>query len=350
MYQIKLHRKHQPVSILMEVFYGKVWLYVAKKWSIGILGASDIAYKKFLPALQKSDQFSFSGIASRNPERCEPFLREFGGQCYPDYLSIINAPEIDCIYLPLPPALHASWGTKALLAGKHLLMEKPFTTTYCDTRRLLDLAREQGLAVHENYMFLFHRQLQKIREIIADGTLGELRMIRTAFTFPFREAGDFRYQKELGGGALLDCGGYPILLAVQLLGPSAQLKWSNLRDSSKYGIETGGSAVLQNDEGLTAHIFFGMDDTYRCDLELWGSKASLYVARIFTAPSNSPIVLQLNCGNGRRDIHVEADDQFLNSIHYFAQLIEVPAMRELRRNEILQQSRLVEQILNNDDR
>lgn len=315
-----------------------------KKRKIGILGASDIAYKRFLPALVKSDSFSFAGIASRDPERCEPFIQKYGGQCYSDYLSLIQDPEIDCVYLPLPPALHAYWGEKVLQAGKHLLMEKPFTTSLNDTKRLLLLSQQSGLAAHENYMFLFHRQLKKVKELIEAGTLGELRMIRTAFTFPFRGTGDFRYQKELGGGALLDCGGYPLLLARELLGPSARLVWSNLHQTTEYEVETGGSAVLQNNAGLTAHVFFGMNDTYRCELEIWGSKASLSVKRIFTAPPDLPIVLYLNDSRGVQEIYVGEDDQFLNSIQSFGQLIERPELQKLRRETILRQSELIEQI------
>lgn len=318
-----------------------------KKWKMGILGASDIAYRRFLPALAKSGLFSFAGIASRNPERCEPFIQKFGGQCYPDYLSLIHDPEIDCVYLPLPPVLHAHWGERVLRAGKHLLMEKPFTTSPSDTKRLLLLSQKLGLAVHENYMFLYHRQLKKVKELIDAGTLGELRMIRTAFTFPFRGANDFRYQKELGGGALLDCGGYPLLLAAELLGPSARLVWSNLHQALEYGVETGGSAVVQNNAGLTAHAFFGMDDTYRCELEVWGSKASLLANRIFTAPSDFPVILCLNSSCGAQEIPVGADDQFLNSIQSFGQLIESPELQNLRREAIVHQSELIGQIQRN---
>lgn len=315
-----------------------------KKRKIGVLGAADIAYKRFLPALAKSSSFSFAGIASRDPERCEPFIQKFGGKCYPDYMSLLHDPEIECVYLPLPPALHAYWGEKVLQADKHLLMEKPFTTSLDDTKRLLLLARQLGLAVHENYMFLYHWQLKTVKELIDAGTLGELRMIRTAFTFPFRGADDFRYQKELGGGALLDCGGYPLLLAMELLGPSARLVWSNLCQEPEYRVETGGSAVLQNNAGLTVHVFFGMNDTYRCELEVWGTKSSLLAARIFTAPPDLPIILHLNGSFGVQEITVGEDDQFLNSIQMFDQLIESPKLQNLRREAILHQSELIEQI------
>lgn len=319
-----------------------------KIWNIGILGASDIAYKRFLPALRKNDRICFRGIASRDSVRCEPFIQQYGGEVYSNYASVINDPKINCVYLPLPPALHAYWGEKALRAGKHLLMEKPFCTSLDDTKRLLNLSEQLGLAVHENYMFLYHKQLQEIEKLIDPKKFGAVRMIRTAFTFPFRGATDFRYNKELGGGALLDCGGYPILLAAKLLGESAELVWSNLCIDSAYGVDTSGSAVLQNDDGLTAHVFFGMNDTYRCELEIWGSDSMLTAARIFTAPPDLQPILKLQSRKGVEEIQVESDDQFLNSIQYFVQLLENPNLRNIHRKNILRQSELIEQIrLNN---
>ena len=315
-----------------------------KQWKIGILGASDIAFKRFLPALEKCNQFIFAGIAARDQKRCEPFTQQFGGKIYSDYDALLQDPEIDCVYLPLPPALHAVWGEKVLKAGKHLLMEKPFSTDPEDTRRLLELAQEKGLAVHENYMFLYHGQLAKIRELMESGIFGTVRMIHTAFTFPFRGANDFRYSKELGGGALLDCGGYPLLLAAELLGDDAQLSWAGLTVDDTYGVDTAGSAVLQNQAGLTGHVFFGMDDTYRCELEIWGSKASLTAPRIFTAPADQPLTLRLRVGNDEQTVEVEGDDQFLNSINTFAQLIGHPEARSARCGKILRQSRLVDAV------
>lgn len=313
-------------------------------WKIGVLGAADIAYRKFLPALEKSEFFDFGGIASRNAARCIPFLDRYGGRCYPDYNCLLQDPGIDCVYLPLPPALHMEWGLRILEAGKHLLMEKPFTTTVQDTAVLLEKARRQGLAVHENYMFLYHRQMQEIKRIMDSGELGEIRMIRAAFTFPYRGADDFRYDPGLGGGALLDCVGYPVRIASDLLGDTARLRWSHLQYDAIHKVDTAGSAVLQNDSGLTAHVFFGMDDTYRCQLEVWGSKRSLTALRIFTAPPEQGLTLHIQTGNEAYEIAVEQDDQFLNSIEFFQRLIEEPGLRPAHSAAIFRQSRLVQQI------
>lgn len=315
-----------------------------KALKIGILGASDIAFKRFLPALEKCERIFFAGIASRDAGRCIPFVERFGGRCYSNYEAVLDDSEVDCIYLPLPPALHAYWGERVLNAGKHLLMEKPFTTSAADTQKLLRLAKEKNLVVHENYMFQYHRQLYEVENIIASGELGDLRMIHAAFTFPFRGINDFRYNPRLGGGALLDCGGYPLLLASRLLGKTARLCWAGLDQTESDAVDTAGSAVLQNDEGLSAHVFFGMNDTYRCALEVWGSKASLTADRIFTAPADFDVELQIKAGEETRVVRVGRDDQFMNSITRFVSLIEEPFLRNAHYDAILAQSMLIDQM------
>ena len=250
---------------------------------LGVLGTADIAFRRFLPALEKCRNISFSGVASRTPEKGKPFVERFGGTIYPSYDALLANDEIEAVYIPLPPALHYEWGKKALAAGKHLLLEKPFTDSAAHTRELIALAREKDLAVHENYMFIYHKQLQEIRRMLSNGELGQLRLIRATFGFPKRAETDFRYHRALGGGALLDCGGYPTRLVQELLGLDTRVVQANLSTEHGYEVDLYGNAVLQNERGECAQIAFGMDNAYRCELELWGSHATLIASRIFTA-------------------------------------------------------------------
>ncbi len=284
---------------------------------IGILGTADIAFRRFLPALQKCEDAVYVGVASRTPEKGAKFRDSFGGKIYPSYDALLLDDSIDAVYVPLPPALHFEWGKKVLQAGKHLLMEKPFTTSLEETETLLSLAEEKGLTVHENYMFLYHSQLQKIKEMIHSGKLGEIRLYRISFGFPKRSEGDFRYNKALGGGALLDCGGYTIRLALELLGESAELKQASLIRPEGYEVDIFGNAVLQNADGLCAQLSFGMDNAYQCQLEVWGSKATLIAPRIFTAGDGMKPGLILRTSAEESKLELESDDQFLHSIESF---------------------------------
>lgn len=308
---------------------------------LGILGTADIAFRRFLPALSKCDGITYVGVASRTPQKGEKFRETFGGEVYESYDALIADKSIDAVYVPLPPALHFEWGKKVLEAGKHLLMEKPFTTNLHDTERLLKLAEEKGLLVHENYMFLYHSQLAKVKQLIADEALGKIRLYRMSFGFPMRSQGDFRYNKELGGGALLDCGGYPVRLALELLGDTAKVVHSKLVQPEGFEVDLYGSAVMENDAGEVAQLSFGMDNAYQCQLEVWGSKATLIAPRIFTAGDGVKPSLILRTSSDESKMELDADDQFLHSIERF--------LKENRNEYIFKQSALVSSILEGGD-
>lgn len=312
---------------------------------LGILGTSEIAFRRFLPALSKCPDITYAGVASRTPEKGKPFQDTYGGRVYASYDALLADETIDAVYVPLPPALHFEWGKKALEAGKHLLMEKPFTANWRDTETLLKLAKEKGLAVHENYMFLYHSQLAKIKSLIADGALGEIRLYRMSFGFPMRGQDDFRYNKELGGGALLDCGGYPVRLALELLGDTAKVVYSKLVQPEGFQVDLYGSAVMENEAGQVAQLSFGMDNAYQCQLEVWGSKATLIAPRIFTAGDSIKPALIIRTSSNESKIDLEPDDQFLHSIQCFSnKIVRENIEKPVIENSIFIQSKLVESI------
>jgi predicted dehydrogenase len=312
-----------------------------------------------MPAITLSEDFEYVGVgmASRDEWTGDPaaydavhegeiaktaaFVEDYGGRVFEGYETLINADDVDAVYLPLPPALHHGWATKVLNAGKHALVEKPFTTSVEDTEDLLALAKDKGLAVHENYMFAFHSQIQFVKDTMESGCLGEMRLIRLSFGFPFRGANDFRYNKALGGGALLDCGGYPVKLATLLLGPTARVTDANLQLGRDLDVDLYGSGTLVNDDGLTVQLAFGMDNAYRCDIDLWGSTGSMSSGRILTAPVGYDPVFTFTTPEGVVDETLPEDDSFLGSINAFAKSIKDPSAAAKAMDAIAHQATLV---------
>lgn len=334
---------------------------------IGVLCPSNIAFRRFLPALKKHGGFAYIGVAcagvaewaggSATPEvleqerrKAEDFRKAYGGEVFEGYAALLDRDDIDAVYLPLPPALHVSWAKKALARGKHVFLEKPAATSARDATELIALAKAARLALHENYMFVYHRQIAEIQRLIAAGELGELRLIRASFGFPFRGAKDFRYNKALGGGALLDCGGYPIRLARLLLGETAELVDGHLFQSRDFGVDLYGNATLRNASGLTAQLAFGMDNAYQCRLEVWGSKGTLTADRIFTPPADLAPKLTIQNNDGTRVIDIEPDDQFCNSLSVFERCVNDAAAREARYADILGQAQAVDALKRRGER
>ncbi len=317
-----------------------------KKLRLGIIGTSDIAFRRFLPALQKGGHFTYAGVASRQIEKTQPFIQSFGGKGYANYEELICSDDVDVLYIPLPPALHFEWAKKALMHGKHVLLEKPSTISLKDTQALVAIAKENNLALQENYMFQYHSQLSYVQKVQRENKLGDFRLIRIAFGFPMRGTSDFRYNERLGGGALLDCGGYTVKLATILLGESIKLTASRLNYTNEFDVDLFGSATFENEDGLTAQVSFGMDNAYQCQLEIWGSKQTLIAPRIFTAGDGFKPQIILKSSSDIKTIELESDDQFLNSIVNFYQYVQSDELREDSYNKMELQSKLIESILN----
>ena len=327
---------------------------------IGVLAPSEIAFRRFVPAVKKSSIIEYVGVSCATGKewnensgdngvilselkKAETFRDKFGGKIFHGYHEMLSSPEIDAVYAPLPPGLHYRWGAEIIKAGKHLFLEKPFTDSVEHTAELIGAAKEKDLAVHENFAFVYHKQIDGIRRIVNDGLIGDMRLIRTAFGFPYRGENDFRYHRSMGGGALLDCGGYPVRLAHVLLGGEVKVAASSLCGARGHDVDVFGSATLINGDGLTAQISFGMDNSYKCELEIWGSKGVLQTSRVFTPTAEMSTVIRVKT-DSEQEITVQPDDQFLNSAEYFAKCIGDRSLRGQRMREIMSQSKLMEDI------
>lgn len=333
---------------------------------VGIICPSEIAFRRFLPAISKADGFKYVGVAIANEEewsgndslktaevlkneykKAETFVESYGGTIYRGYKNLIQSNDIDAIYLPLPPALHYQWAKLALENGKHVFVEKPSTTNACDTKDLIKLAEEKGLALHENYMFAFHSQLESLKKMVDEKCIGDVRLYRISFGFPRRADTDFRYKKALGGGALLDCGGYTIKLASMILGDTARIVYSNLNYIDEFDVDVYGSTAMVNDQGDTVQISFGMDSNYKCELEIWGSKGTLYTGRILTAPAGFEPEVVVKIGNEEaKTKKLPADDTFLKSIKKFSDCINEESIRKENYHTILKQAEYVDEFRN----
>jgi len=314
---------------------------------LGILGASEIAFRRFLPALITSNKFQFIGVATRNPDRAQKFIEKYGGMIFKSYDELLNSKLIDCVYIPLPPSLHYEWAKKSLNLGYHVLVEKPFTTNLIDTKELIALAIKKNLSVVENFAFMFHSQINEIDNIINNNILGEIRLYRMAFGYPLRPKNDFRFSKELGGGALLDAGVYPIRLSQHFLGDILNVAASsvNLVDQVIYN----GSATIENKSGLISQISYGMDNAYKCELEIWGSKSILKTNRIFTAGPDFKTEINI-IGDINHTLHIEPEDHFIKLLIMFSDSIKDISIRENNNKSILDQSQILQIMIDNIQR
>lgn len=311
--------------------------------NIAVLGAANIAFNRFMPALASIDSLNYIGVASNTQSKAENFQQAFGGTLFASYDEAINSDEVDAVYIPLPPSLHYIWARKALLNNKHVFLEKPSVLKEAHAHELVSIAQERGLALVENYMFEFHAQLATIKSVISRGDIGELRFISSHFCFPFRGAEDFRYSKSMGGGALFDCGGYPIKLLSLLMGDDAQIEYARFNIDERFNVDSNGMVSLSDSTGVLGHAYFGMDDVYKCAVEVIGSKGRIVSHRIFTAPSDVEVAVEVTVGNDVT-LHSVQDAQFTNILEYFYRAAQDCEFRQNGYSGLLKQARLIFQI------
>ena len=287
---------------------------------IGVLGCAEIARRRALPAFLAQPGIRLVAVASRNADKAASFAAEFDCAAVTGYQALLDRADVDAVYLPLPPALHVPWARKALRAGKHVLAEKPLATDVADATELVELAAASDLVLMENFAFLHHPQLALVRQLIDDGEIGELRGITAEFGFPPVEPSSIRYQAELGGGALLDTGVYPLRTARVFLGANLEVLGAGLRMDPASGVDVGGAALVVDADGVTGQLAFGFDRAYRCTYTLWGSRGRLTADRAFSAPPGFPPPVRLERQEGTKELAAPAAAQFETIIARFAEL------------------------------
>lgn len=314
------------------------------KIRLGVLGRANIAVRSIIPAVRElKAYFDLVGVATRNID--SDSAADF--KIIDGYETMIDNRLIDAIYIPLPNSLHYKWVKKSLEKGIHVLVEKSLSCSYDEVIELNSIAKEKNLALLENFQFRFHSQLQYILNLLKEGALGDLRIIRSSFCFPpFEDIKNIRYNKELGGGALLDAGAYPVKLSQILLGNDVHVTSAKLNRNKEFDVDIWGGASLEQSNGEHfSQIAFGFDNYYQCNLEIVGSKGRMYTNRIYTAGNTvKPLISTEINGQGLKEVELDADNHFKNMLLHFYELVTGLKDKNQEYCDNINQSRLLQEI------
>jgi predicted dehydrogenase len=218
-------------------------------------------------------------IAARDPKRAEAFARKHHiRRVHPAYSDLLADPEIEAIYNPLPNSLHAEWTIRALQAGKHVLCEKPFASNAREAEEMAKTAHETGLVLSEAFAYRYHPLTTRVKEIIASGELGTIRHIEAQFCFLLPSPKNIRFNYKLAGGALMDCGCYPVSLIRHLAQAEPAVNRAKARLFAPQ-VDHKMSADLSFADGRTAHLVCDMlsPRLFRSSLKVEGEAGKLSV-------------------------------------------------------------------------
>jgi predicted dehydrogenase len=178
------------------------------KW--GIISTADIN-RKVIPGAHASPKVDLVAVASRDQSRAEKYAKQWKiPRAYGSYDALLEDPEIEAVYISLPNTLHCEWSIRALDAGKHVLCEKPMSRHPAEVEAAFDAAERNGRLLSEAFMYRHNPQTKKLVQLVADGTIGELRVVRSVFSYSLYDDENIRLRPEVEGGALMDVGCYNV--------------------------------------------------------------------------------------------------------------------------------------------
>jgi predicted dehydrogenase len=222
----------------------------------GFIGAGVVATKALAPAVRSARNANLYAVASRDISRA---LNLSPSCVYDNYDELINDPKVEAIYISLPNNVHASIASRALIAGKAVLCEKPLTMNYQESEELVRVAKASNSLLVEAIWFRWHPRLIKACEQIKAGVIGEISQIDAAFTYVNNNKGNYRFDPALGGGALLDLGPYPLHLIASLFGSEARVELLEAnQDIGPSGVDlvTTGSALINGSVRFNFNLSF----------------------------------------------------------------------------------------------
>ena len=225
---------------------------------IGILGAAAIVPMALTNPAQSVPDVQILAIAARDPKRAYRMAKkQHIPRVHQTYSALLADHDIDAIYNPLPNALHAEWTIKALKAGKHVLCEKPFASNAAEAEEMARVANETGLVLSEAFAYRYHPLTARVKQIITSGELGKIKHLEAEFSFLLPSPNNIRFNYELGGGALMDCGCYPVSLVRFLAGAEPRVEHAEAR-LYRPEVDHRMSADLSFEDGRTARVVCGM--------------------------------------------------------------------------------------------
>jgi len=288
---------------------------------IGVLGAAAIVPMALTNPARAVREVQVIAIAARDPKRAQRFARKHHiPHVHQTYDALLADPDIDAIYNPLPNSLHAEWTIRALRAGKHVLCEKPFASNAQEAEEMAKIARETRLVLSEAFAYRYHPLTARVKEIISSGEIGKIRHIEAQFCFLLPSTNNIRFKYELAGGALMDCGCYPVSLIRHLTEAEPTIERA---EASLYAqqVDHKMTADLSFPDGGTAHLECDMRSPklFRSLLKIEGESGRLRVLSPFQPHWFHWLTVQGN--KGKYSQHVRGENSYALQLRAFARAI-----------------------------
>jgi D-xylose 1-dehydrogenase (NADP+, D-xylono-1,5-lactone-forming) len=304
----------------------------AVKW--GIVSTADIN-RKLIPGAHASPKVDLVAVASREQTRADEYARQWQiPRAYGSYDALLADPEIEAVYISLPNTLHCEWSIKALEAGKHVLCEKPLSRRAEEVEAAFDAADRAGRLLMEAFMYRHNPQTKRVQELVAGGAIGELRLIRSVFSYSLYDEDNIRLRSEVEGGALMDVGCYDVS-ASRLFGGEPERVYGEAWFGPT-GTDWTFAGTMRFPNDVLALFHCGTALVEQDELELVGSTGSLFVDDPWHCLEPG---IELRRGGVAGRIPVEHADSYRLELENLSDAIRGEAVPLLGREDAVAQAR-----------
>jgi predicted dehydrogenase len=312
----------------------------------GVLSTAKIGREKVIPSIQQSKYGSVIAIASRDLTEAAKYASKLGiHKHYGDYEAILEDKEVDAVYIPLPNHLHVPWAIKALHAGKHVLCEKPISLSVEEAIQLKEASDKMPqVKIMEAFMYRFHPQWKKAKQLVDEGAIGELKTIHSHFSYYNDDPDNIRNIAEIGGGGLMDVGCYCISLARFIFNSSPEKVIGTLDYDPQLGIDRIASGILQFHKGTSTFTCATQLTPYQ-RVNIIGTAGRIEIEIPFNAPPDKSTRLHIYNASKTEEVVFDPIDQYTLQCDEFCLSIienkEVPTPL----NDAIQNMKVIEAIL-----
>lgn len=307
---------------------------------LGLLSTANIN-RLVIAGARASDDVEVVAVASRDAAKAESYAREHGfDRWYGSYEALLADQETDAVYISLPNSMHVDWSIRALEAGKHVLCEKPLTRRPEEAERAFDVAERTGLHLMEGFMYRHHPQTLRVAELVREGAIGALRLVRSAFTFPLEDLENVRMRPELDGGALMDVGCYCVSGSRLLAGEPEQVFGQQVVGPSGVDVTFLGTLRFPGDVLAQFHASFALP--FRQELEAIGDEGSLLLEAPWRPDLGGSMFLRR--GDHVELVPVEETDMYRLEVENLSAAIRGEAAPLLGREDAVAQARVIDEL------
>ncbi len=305
--------------------------------NLGIVSTADIN-RKVIPGAHASDKVALVAVASREQRRAEEYAEKWGiERAYGTYEALLEDPDVDAVYISLPNTMHREWSIRSLEAGKHVICEKPFSRRASDVEDAFDAAERSGRLLTEAFMYRHNPQTARLVELVREGAIGELRVVRSTFSYALYDAENIRLRTDVEGGSLMDVGCYCVSGSRLLAGePESVFGSAYVGPTGTDWVFTG---ALRFPGDVLALFDCGTSLPERDELEAIGSEGSLFLDDPWHC--NEPVI-EIRRADGIERIELEPVDSYRLELENLADAIAGVAPLLLGREDALGQARTIE--------